>query len=926
MNLFGSTKEFSALVFTFLLGSIFPPAALGQQMNTQTFELEAVQYQFPKPTVDAISGYFSRSLSFDMCSGRNEICDAEEAPCKSAKTRSECAKLCLKDYSCISFEWFSPANEAHGCQMSRTCTGRTGGSRTKDWELYLKTWRSDNDGKDYCPGRRTFYHTGMCRSNSDGLFVELETCIRGYQLPAYIQPGSRFGVVGGFYYPSGMGVYYNNNLKGNFGAVCRGSFPGVLGGKLSTTSPGLEHVDWGKTRCMNGYGWVDSPDAKGHHCGESGKGRVFTVTNTVWHAFSPNSLAYALRYMRENDRIEFKITPGRDSFVNPESPWAYEIRCPAGKYDPNLESYYQNTYMKVKYPGIVFDGSKQSLNGLRREPGDNRPKIIFSGHNRQPGIRTWGTSAWGGSVGMVVEAAAHHFVMKGIGIVGYPSHGLLVYGRSPHIVDGYFTDNGNNGIYLGSDAEAATLGSELPGSNPLLVSGNKGTAGIVVLAGRAMMFHLLVGTDHTGLKSYPNARIGVHIGEKSMGTIIGSLYKSITTVISGNLEYGIMLSSGQGCQVFGTYVGVGIDGKTALPNDLGIFVNSAPFDSAVVKIGGDLQKFVNPGASVFQRATIIGNENVMTIIAGNAKYGIYSTALNTRLIGETFVGLAKDGVTAVPNRDGVYIGGSSSYLGPGVIVSGNSVRGVYISAEAVLVDNVRVGVSQDGMQTVANGADGLFVAESAMAGVVVKGGIFSGNGRSGIFADAAYLRIENTLLGLAADGKSPLANTRYGLEIGEFGKAVVIGPNDPGTCVPGANAKTVAGRYVRITGVKNTYLNLQELEGFGLNSGKLTPSSASLSTDHSTGYGANNCIDGDAVGGKVCHTGSGDRQWLQVDYGRTVEIAEVVITNRVDTHQDRIEGAIVTISTDKDGMDVVWSGTLPLSNLAVYKLSLGCTK
>lgn len=123
-----------------LFESILP----GQRFKSETnlFPLQVSHY--PTPSLDYLSGYFAKSQTFNACSGRNEICTEKEAPCNGAETRDVCSKLCQADYSCISFEWHVSAN---GCQMSTTCTGASSGSNNNDWELWIKTWRSFNDGK-----------------------------------------------------------------------------------------------------------------------------------------------------------------------------------------------------------------------------------------------------------------------------------------------------------------------------------------------------------------------------------------------------------------------------------------------------------------------------------------------------------------------------------------------------------------------------------------------------------------------------------------------------------------------------------------------------------------------------------------------------------------------------------------------------------
>ena len=116
---------------------------LGQKSLSETNLFPLQRSHFPTPSLDLLSGYFAKSMSFAGCGGRNEICTQEESPCNTANTRDACSKLCKADYSCISFEWQVSTN---GCQMSTTCTGASGGTSSAGWELWVKTWRSMKDG------------------------------------------------------------------------------------------------------------------------------------------------------------------------------------------------------------------------------------------------------------------------------------------------------------------------------------------------------------------------------------------------------------------------------------------------------------------------------------------------------------------------------------------------------------------------------------------------------------------------------------------------------------------------------------------------------------------------------------------------------------------------------------------------------------
>ena len=46
-----------------------------------------------------------------------------------------------------------------------------------------------------------------------------------------------------------------------------------------------------------------------------------------------------------------------------------------------------------------------------------------------------------------------------------------------------------------------------------------------------------------------------------------------------------------------------------------------------------------------------------------------------------------------------------------------------------------------------------------------------------------------------------------------------------------------------------------------------------------------------------------------IDYGNMTEISSIRVYNRNDCCSERIDGATISITADKDGRDVVWSST-----------------
>eukprot|EP00729_Bicosta_minor_P027287 gene27287-11111_t len=103
-------------------------------------------------------------------------------------------------------------------------------------------------------------------------------------------------------------------------------------------------------------------------------------------------------------------------------------------------------------------------------------------------------------------------------------------------------------------------------------------------------------------------------------------------------------------------------------------------------------------------------------------------------------------------------------------------------------------------------------------------------------------------------------------------------------CV-GLTSATAQGRFVRIQFVADI-INLAEVQAFAEEQVLLTPDNAQMSSTHSQNYAAEKCIDGSLA--SFCHTdgrsteGSQDLDpWLRIDYGKSVDIKEIVVNNRV---------------------------------------------
>ena len=160
-------------------------------------------------------------------------------------------------------------------------------------------------------------------------------------------------------------------------------------------------------------------------------------------------------------------------------------------------------------------------------------------------------------------------------------------------------------------------------------------------------------------------------------------------------------------------------------------------------------------------------------------------------------------------------------------------------------------------------------------------------------------------------------------DVSNGGQSVAVSVTDAPSrhYLPGRHLATVRGRYVRIhslkAGFRDTHpvLNLAEVQAFSPLGKLLKPVGAELSTTYSDAVAgwetqASKCIDGKLSTMCASLDNSLDKDpILVIDYGATVTIASIQVSNRLTCCSERIDGAAVSITNDGDGHSVVWKGT-----------------
>ncbi len=368
-------------------------------------------------------------------------------------------------------------------------------------------------------------------------------------------------------------------------------------------------------------------------------------------------------------------------------------------------------------------------------------------------------------------------------ISGHSDTGLAVLGQGTHIesnligTDMTGTSVIGNGVGVLLEGSNHILGGDQPGQGNV-ISGSGPTAfhdvgtGVLVRAAGGMVIEgNLIGTNVTGNVALSND-IGVQVGQDNFGTaltIVGGDAPGARNVISGNSQDGILVDDAINTVITGNYIGVGADGSTAIPNEVGV----STVKSSGVTIGGSTP----------------GERNVIT---GNEAQGIRIETTDIAVVSGNYIGLDSSGATAVPNvavgilpinSTNLLIGGTTA--GERNVISGNDI-GIGTSFQnGMAVRGNYIGLNAAGTTAIPNTGWGILLLPNNSDTTndnEISGNVVSGNGIDGIAIQPAVNtaagnnnRITNNIIGLNPSGTLAIPNGGAGVEIGVPGQGTTIG-------------------------------------------------------------------------------------------------------------------------------------------------------
>jgi hypothetical protein len=336
------------------------------------------------------------------------------------------------------------------------------------------------------------------------------------------------------------------------------------------------------------------------------------------------------------------------------------------------------------------------------------------------------------------------------------------------------------------DCRYARIGDDGGSGLGNLISGNM-AAGISARGVNARVTGNFVGTTASGSAALPNTGPGIIV--KSGGVIVGGAGFA-SNLVSGNAEAGIVLSRGPlYATITGNLVGTDISGKFALPNLSGIVLQGSSYNV----IGG-----VYPGTGNLISGNLGSGIELLVVPSDNFPGRVDAPPTLNVIVGN-FIGADISGAVALPNTgDGIYFGPARAFSPAGNVVggpmmssrnviSGNLGNGIQLSRNSRenRIQRNLIGIAADGATPLGNGQDGILMIdpERNFVGSVAGPNADAGNAiafnlRNGISVRNNFFPYPQRI-----SANSIHDNGQLGIDLGNDGPT----PNDPGDGDSGPN-------------------------------------------------------------------------------------------------------------------------------------------
>lgn len=423
------------------------------------------------------------------------------------------------------------------------------------------------------------------------------------------------------------------------------------------------------------------------------------------------------------------------------------------------------------------------------------------GFTDAPLIEINGLGVGGTSPGIWVTAG--DTLIKGLIVNRFGGNGIILTNNGGNTIKGNYigtnsagtADFGNGADGLGMLESPNNVVGGTTAADRNVISGNQGN-GIGITGSTATGNTVIgnyVGTNAAGTAAIPNSADGMLVNDSpntviggTSGVTPGGACTGACNLFSGNSVNGIGLwfDSATGTTIEGNYVGVNVNGDTALANgDIAVEINEAANNT----VGGTTPQ---------ERNILSGNLGAGILLTGAGATG------NT--VSGNYIGTNAAGNAAIPNKKmGVSIGNSpgigfahhntigghtgttpgGSCTGACNVISGNQQNGIYITGNGgsnQIVGNF-IGAGASGGSKIGNGLDGIGIDNSpnnSIGGPFAQArNLISGNGSNGIILanpSSSGNRIEGNYIGMGTDAGG-MANASAGIMVAAGLNNAIIG-------------------------------------------------------------------------------------------------------------------------------------------------------
>jgi len=524
--------------------------------------------------------------------------------------------------------------------------------------------------------------------------------------------------------------------------------------------------------------------------------------------------------------------------------------------DPGYSNGVYNIHLTGHLPPLVANG--MVIDGATQPGFINQPVIFVDASQIIPETFTSDT--------VLVYSSSNQ--LRNIAFTGFNWNGvtLLYPDATNNTISGCWfgvASTGTNAApnaYQGILIAAGAGGNIIGGTNALqrnVLSGNSqygvfitdsNTTGNVVLGN-------YIGTDASGSNGIPNGKSGIFVGNVSSGNIVGSTNPAGRNLLSGNSEYGVIITSNTMANVvLGNYIGVNASGSLMVSNQLGgVFLAEGAIGNTIGGTNARSGNVIsgNLGSGILLRGSSVVNNTIQgnfigtdatgtnalantvagvtvdtgsssnliggtsagarNVISGNnlnVDYGVIvaGTGTSGNVIEGNYVGLGVNGTSAVSNYFGMIVSGGATnnmfggtVAGARNIISGNFSYGMIIKDPGTsgnVVEGNYIGLGPDGVTAVPND-DIAVLCWNGATGNLIGGAsagarnVISGNNNDGVDISSSGNVVAGNFIGTDATGTVARGNLASGLGLSDGAAGNIIG----GAAAGAGNLISASGSY-----------------------------------------------------------------------------------------------------------------------------------